>query len=193
MPAGTAPDTAAPQNASKHAAFRPFVPVGSCYSYPESRTAPEGKSMKENQESQAACEGVSPSVRAEGKPMQDAMRKHGPAIALATALLASYALMLNRISDLRADFRAGMTDLRQELRAEFERVDARFEHMDARFERMDARLYELIERVARIEGRVARIEGHLGLTQAPAAETSADLSPAAEQASLCRRFLTVPS
>ena len=109
--------------------------------------------------------------------MKETVRKHGPAIALATALLASYALVLNSISDLRADFRAGMTDLRQEFRAEFARVDARFERIDTRFERMDGRLYELTE-------RVARIEGHLALTRAPAAETAAAPSPAADQASL---------
>lgn len=126
--------------------------------------------MKEIQETQAASEGPPPSTRVEDKPVKDAMRQHGPAIALATALLASYALVLNSISDLRADFRAGMMDLRQEFRTEFERVDVRFERIDARFERIDdrferidGRLYELIE-------RVARIEGHLALTQAPAAE-----------------------
>ena len=47
--------------------------------------------------------------------MKDAMRKHAPAIALGTVLLASL--------------------------AEFRRVDARFERIDARFERIDARLY----------------------------------------------------
>ena len=112
--------------------------------------------MKENQEARARSEGIPPSVRAKDKPMKEPLRKHGPAIALATALLASYALVLNSISDLRADFRAGMADLRQEFRTEFERVDARFE-------RMDGRLDELTE-------RVARIEGHLALTRAPAAE-----------------------
>ncbi|MDE0680558.1 MAG: hypothetical protein OXI11_10155 [Gammaproteobacteria bacterium] len=101
-------------------------------------------------------------MRAKDKPKKEPLRKHGPAIALATALLASYALVLNSISDLRADFRTGMTDLRQDVRTEFERVDARFERMDARFERIDARLDELTE-------RVARIEGHLALTGAPAA------------------------
>ena len=90
--------------------------------------------------------------------MKEAMRKHGPVITLATVLLASYALVLNSISDLRADFRA-----------EFERVDARFE-------RIDARLYELNE-------RVGRIEGHLALTRASAADTSAAPPPVAEQAS----------
>ena len=90
--------------------------------------------------------------------MKEAMRKHGPVITLATVLLASYALVLNSISDLRADFRA-----------EFERVDARFE-------RIDGRLYELNE-------RVGRIEGHLALTRASAADTSAAPPPAAEQAS----------
>ncbi|MCY3815371.1 MAG: hypothetical protein OXG59_03660 [Gammaproteobacteria bacterium] len=133
--------------------------------------------MKENQEAHVRPEGIAPSVRANDKSMKETMRKHGPAIALATALLASYALVLNGISDLRADFRTGMTDLRQDFRTEFERVDARFEHMDTRFERMDARLYELTE-------RVARIEGHLALTRAPSAETSAAQSPVAEEASL---------
>lgn len=92
-------------------------------------------------------------MRAEDKPMKDIMRKHGPVIALATAPLASCALVLNSISGLRAGFRAAMTDLRQDFRTEFEKVDARFEHMDAR-------LYELTE-------RVARIEGHLVLTRVP--------------------------
>lgn len=101
--------------------------------------------MKENQESHVASEGVSPSMRMGEKAVKDAMRKHGAVIALATILLASYALVLTSISDLRAD-----------LRTEFGRIDARFE-------RMDARLYELIE-------RVARIEGHLALTRGPAAE-----------------------
>ena len=132
--------------------------------------------MKENQEAQARSEGSPPSERAKDKPMKETVRKHGPAIALATALLASYALLLNSISDLRADFRTGMTDLRQDFRTEFERVDARFERMDARFERVDARLYELNE-------RVARIEGHLALTRAPSTETSTAPSTAAEQAS----------
>ena len=90
--------------------------------------------------------------------MKDALRKHGPVITLATVLLASYALVLNSISDFRADFRA-----------EFEKVDARFE-------RMDGRLYELNE-------RVGRIEGHLALTRASAADTSAAPPPAAEQIS----------
>ena len=102
---------------------------------------------------------------AEDMPMKEAMRKHGPVITLATILLASYALVLTSISDLRADFRAGMTDVR----AEFARVDARFE-------RMDERLYELNE-------RVGRIEGHLALTRASAADTSAAPPPVAEQAS----------
>ena len=122
--------------------------------------------MKENQESHVANDGVSPSMRAEDKPMKDAMRKQAPAIALGTVLLASYALVLTSILDLRAS----MTDLRQDIRAEFRRVDARFE-------RIDARLYELTE-------RVARIEGHLALTGAPSAETTAAPSPAAEQAIL---------
>ena len=122
--------------------------------------------MKENQESHVASEAVSQSMRKAEKPVKDAMRKHGPVIALATILLASYALVLTSISDLRAD-----------LRTEFERVDARFERIDARFERIDARLYELTE-------RVARIEGHLALTGAPSAETTAAPSPAAEQAIL---------
>ena len=123
--------------------------------------------------------------------MKEAMRKHGPVITLATVLLASYALVLTSISDLRADFRAGMTDLRQDyraefragmtdlradFRAEFERVDARFERIDGRFERIDGRLYELTE-------RVGRIEGHLALTRVSAADTSAAPAPAAEQAS----------
>ena len=85
--------------------------------------------MKENQESHVANDGVSPSMRAEDKPMKDAMRKQAPAIALGTVLLASYALVLTSILDLRAS----MTDLRQDIRAEFRRVDARFERIDARF------------------------------------------------------------
>ena len=108
--------------------------------------------------------------------MKEAMRKHGPVITLATVLLASYALVLTSISDLRADFRADMTDLRQEFRTEFARIDARFERINIRFERIDGRLYELNE-------RVGRIEGHLALTRASAADTSAAPAPAAEQAS----------
>ena len=116
--------------------------------------------------------------------MKEAMRKHGPIITLATVLIASYALVLTSISDLRADFRAGMTDLRQDYRAEFRagvtdlRQDfrAEFERVDARFERMDGRLYELNE-------RVGRIEGHLALTRASAVDTSAAPPPVAEQAS----------
>ena len=124
--------------------------------------------MKENQEAHARSEAIPPSVRAEDRPIKETMRKHGPAIALATALLASYALVLNSISDLRADFRTGLTDLRQDFRTEFERVDGRFERMDSRFERMDARLYELND-------RMARIEGHLALTRAPAAVKNSSL------------------
>ena len=121
--------------------------------------------MKEDQQARARNEGDPPSMGAEETPMKEAMRKHGPAITLATVLLASYALVLTSISDLRADFRA-----------EFARVDARFEQIDVRFERIDGRLYELNE-------RVGRIEGHLALTRASAADTSAAPPPAAEQAS----------
>ena len=128
--------------------------------------------MKEHQQARARNEGDPPSMRAEDTPVKEALRKHGPVITLATVLLASYALVLTSISDLRADFRAGMTDVR----AEFARVDARFERIDVRFERIDGRLYELNE-------RVARIEGHLALTRASAADTSAAPPPAAEQAS----------
>lgn len=110
--------------------------------------------MKENQESHASSDRIPLNVRAEDKPIGETVRKYGPAIALATALLASYALVLNSISDLRADFRTGMTELRQDFQTEFGRVDSR--------------LYELNE-------RVARIEGHLALTRTPAAEKNSSI------------------
>jgi len=72
--------------------------------------------------------------------MKETVRKHGAAFGLATVLLASYALVLTSISDLRAD-----------LRTEFEKIDAR--------------LYELTE-------RVARIEGHLALARPSAAKAA---------------------
>lgn len=96
--------------------------------------------MKENQEAEAKSEAVPSSMRAQDRPMKETVRKHGAAFGLATVLLASYALVLTSISDLRAD-----------LRAEFEKVDAR--------------LYELTE-------RVARIEGHLALTRPSAAKAA---------------------
>ncbi len=90
--------------------------------------------------------------------MKETVRKHGAAFGLATVLLASYALVLTSISDLRAD-----------LRTEFGKVDARLHEVDAR-------LYELTE-------RVARIEGHLALARPSAAEASTAPALAVERAS----------
>lgn len=114
--------------------------------------------MKENQEAEAKSEAAPFSMRAQDSSMKETVRKHGAAFGLATVLLASYALVLTSISDLRAD-----------LRTEFEKVDARLYEVDAR-------LYELTE-------RVARIEGHLALTRPSAAKAATAPALAVERAS----------
>jgi chromosome segregation ATPase len=67
------------------------------------------------------------------------------------------------VEKLRAETKADIDRLREEIDARFKEIDARFKEIDARFKEIDARFDSIRGELSSLGARVSKLEGQVGL------------------------------